>query len=203
MTILGSAILWVAAGLTTQGDKDAGTTPTLDECLAWLQKLPTMTGMVNKGLDPDRFKKLTADGLKTLKEIQIGGHVAGQKGHVNLPESEYRFLTALPALEIAKFPENDLGDAALVHIGKIKTLKDLRLIECKMTGAGLKHLTGLEQLTQLDLSFCNDIDDAGLMHLAKLSGLKQLTLKGKKLKVTAAGIAELQKALPGCTIVRS
>src|SRR5262249_10302002 len=74
-------------------------TPSLNEALAWLQGLPIMGGGVNMGMDPLRFKKLTLDDLKTLKEIQIGGHLVDKNGktlpeHVTLPDADYLYLTA-------------------------------------------------------------------------------------------------------------
>ena len=42
--------------------------------------------------------------------------------------------------------------------------------------------------------------DAGLKQLAGLKELKLLFLQGTK--VTDAGVAELQKALPGCNVQR-
>jgi hypothetical protein len=62
--------------------------PSLDETLTWLHNLPAMAGIVNKGLDPLRFKKLTRDDLKTLKEVQIGGHLVDSKGKT-LPDHEH------------------------------------------------------------------------------------------------------------------
>lgn len=41
--------------------------------------------MVWKGKDPDRYRKLTVRDLQTLEELQIGGRVKAQKGHVVLP----------------------------------------------------------------------------------------------------------------------
>ena len=119
--------------------------PTLEETLAWFHKLPVMGGGVNQGLPPDRFKKLTLNDLKSLKEVLMGGHLVDANGktlpdHLSLPDADYHYLTALPALEVLKFPENNLGDEALKHIGNIKTLKRLVLMENKFTAAGLDHL---------------------------------------------------------------
>src|SRR5262245_31957268 len=84
------------------------------EALAWFHGLPKLGGGVNKGLDIDRFKKLTLNDLSTLQEVSIGGHPylpdGKLGGHLKLNDSDYRHLTALAALETLKFPENDLGD---------------------------------------------------------------------------------------------
>ena len=49
-----------------------------------------------------------------------------------------------------------------------------------------------------NLSKCTKITDAGLVHLKGMTGLSMLLLQGTK--VTDAGVADLQKALPDCKI---
>ena len=68
-----------------------------------------------------------------------------------------------------------------------------------MTDAGLKELAALKGLQSLLISNCPGVTDAGLKELAALKGLQTLNLV--LTKVTAAGVAELQKALPDCKII--
>ena len=56
----------------------------------------------------------------------------------------------------------------------------------------------LQNLTRLDLGY-HKITDDGLKELAKLKNLKSLNLNYCR-KITKAGVAELQKALPKCSI---
>ena len=66
------------------------------------------------------------------------------------------------------------------------------------TDLGLKHyLAALETHTALNLVGWR-ITDAGLVHLKGLTDLQKLNLGGTE--ITAAGIADLQKALPNCKI---
>lgn len=194
--LVGALLLFPMAAL-------AGDPPSPKEALAWFHGLPKMGGGVNKGLDPDRFKKLTLDDLKSLKEVLLGGHPYLKDGklggHLKLPDSDYRYLTALPALESLKFPENDLGDEALVHIGKIKTLKKLQLMENKFSGDGLKSLTGLANLTHLDLRWNQTLDDSCVPHLSKLAALVELHLF--KTKVSPEGVKRIEQALPKCKVI--
>jgi hypothetical protein len=175
----------------------------MTEALAWLHALPKLGGMVNKGLEPDRFQKLTLNELKTLKEMQIGGHAYLENGklgpHLKLPENDYHHLIALPALETLKFPENDLGDEALVHIGKIKTLRSLQLMENKITNDGLKHLAGLKELKHLDLSWNQQLDDLCVSHLTQLTQLQELNLF--QTKISADGVKRIEIALPHCKVI--
>jgi len=67
-----------------------------------------------------------------------------------------------------------------------------------VTDAELKELAPLKGLNRLDLYGCPMVTDKGLKELAALKGLQELYL-GRR-EVTAAGIAELRKALPDCKI---
>lgn len=184
----------VAAGADASAAKEA---------LAWFHGLPKLGGGVNKGLDPERFKKLKLEDLKTLKEIVLGGHpyLSDGKlgGHLKLTDSDYRHLLVLPALETLKFPENDLGDEALRHIGKVKTLKSLQLMENKFTNDGLKHLTGLKELTHLDLRWNKQLDDTCVVYLTQLTQLRELNVF--QTNISSDGVSRLQKALPGCKVI--
>jgi internalin A len=72
------------------------------------------------------------------------------------------------------------------------------LDDTKVTGAGLDHLRGLNDLEFLLLNN-NRIGDAGLSHLV---GLKHLQLLSLQLSgVTASGVEALQKSLPKTRIV--
>jgi len=61
----------------------------------------------------------------------------------------------------------------------------------------LKRLTRLEALSLEDVS---GIGDSGLAHLKGLTNLRTLNLTGTT--VTAAGVKDLEKALPKLQIVR-
>ena len=65
-----------------------------------------------------------------------------------------------------------------------------------LSDAELVHLKGLTSLKSLVLG--SDITDAGLVHLKGLTGLQTLGLGSTK--ITDAGVADLQKALPNCRI---
>jgi hypothetical protein len=217
------------------------TPPTLEETLAWLQKLPAI-----KGQPADRFSKLTVDDLKELTSIKLGGHREPDGKHQQIPGADFRYLTSLPKLEDCDLAEIDgLDDIALVHLGAIPTLKKLEMGDAQVTAAGLKALVPLKELTSLGLGWATKLDDGCVAHLAKMSKLEFLNLSGtkvtdaavpylaklplkelrlnatgvgdkgiaalagvksletlevKKSKVTARGVAALQKARPGLAV---
>jgi hypothetical protein len=178
-------------------------TPTLEDTLAWLKKMPTMSrSAIGPKAELDCFHKLTVADLSILKELHLGSHVVKegklQPGHVEFPADDYRYLTALLALEKLDLMENSLGDAALVHLGKIGTLTSLTFGDHLITDAGLKHLVNLKKLTYLNLCWpdkklCGLISDKGLDEVAKLTAMETLDLRA--IQVTDAGLAKLQ-ALP-------
>ena len=114
-----------------------------------------------------------------------------------------------------------LNDASLANLPKLPTLKRLVLDGNDIRGTGLPHLTGQPELIDLSLSHPNltnltaenlaelkplkrlslagsGLTNAGIKHLANLTNLESLDLR--RTKASAAGVAELQKALPQCKI---
>jgi hypothetical protein len=76
-------------------------------------------------------------------------------------------------------------------------LEDVFLEDAPVSDAGLKGLAGLTSLQWLSLNRTH-VTDQGLRELAGLSALKNLELEGTG--VTAAGVAALKRKLPGLTI---
>jgi internalin A len=156
-----------------------------DDALAWLKS-------VDEQFKQPRLTGLTVEKLKTLTEVNLGGHRKSDNKHIAIPAAEFRHLAALPALRKATLWEIDgLDDSALAHIGKVATLRELELGDAAITSAGLKHLRGLRELTFLGLGWTKDVTDAGLPELAALPNLEVLVLSGTK--VTDAGLAHLSK----------
>jgi hypothetical protein len=100
--------------------------------------------------------------------------------------------------------EAKVTDAGLKELASLnKQLQSLDLEGAHVTDAGLKELaglTGLKQLQSLNLGFCQNVTDAGLEHLAGLKQLQMLYLNSTG--VTDRGVADLKKALPNLKIER-
>ena len=116
-----------------------------------------------------------------------------------------------------------LTDEGLARVAALKKIVRLNLRDTKVTSAGLGHIKGLTSLNRLHLER-TAVDDSGTAHLAGLVNLEYLNLYNtritdktlvhlvglKKLKqlylwqtgVTDEGVSRLEKALPGCRIVR-
>lgn len=200
MSVLRSTVGgFVLAFLFCCGFVSAEETATPEKTLAWLKALPTMSrSAIGPMNERDCFQKLTAAELATLKEIHLGGHLVKDgktvKEHIEIPAGEFHHLTALVSLEKLDLMENGVSDEALVSIGRIKNLTTLVLGDHCLTDASLKHLTGLQKLTHLNLCWPDQkhggkISDAGLEEVAKLTSLETLDLRATQ--ITDAGLAKL------------
>jgi hypothetical protein len=98
----------------------------------------------------------------------------------------------------SKAPES-ADDETMVHVGRLRRLKSLRLSGTEITDAGLAHVAGLTRLRSLQLANMR-IGDAGLVHLEGLTSLRSLNLVGSP--VTDGSVLALERALPGVRIFR-
>ncbi|MCS6850257.1 MAG: hypothetical protein NZ700_03690 [Gemmataceae bacterium] len=158
----------------------AATKDRLTEAVPGFRVLAWRPGVIAKLPDPGRAFGLALGGTRVtdagLKEL------AGLKG-----------LQSLDLLGTR------VTDAGLKELAGLK-LKELYIPDQARTDLGLKHyLAAVEPPTRLYLSSWR-LTDAGLKELAGLKGLQSLDLS--ETPVTDAGVAELQKALPGCQIYR-
>lgn len=85
-------------------------------------------------------------------------------------------------------------------VARGETLIDLYFFGGGPSDADLKHLAGFPKLQKLNLGSATAITDDGVRSLAVLTTLTELVLPSSNAGITAAAVAELQTALPGCTI---
>lgn len=107
---------------------------------------------------------------------------------------------------LAAFPRlTDLSVAKLIrgrgmeHLAALPGLRFLDAGNNDISNEDLRHLLPMKQLRFLNLSWCT-IDDGAVPQLAQLRGLTMLFLN--ETRITPAGIARLQAALPGCRIFK-
>ncbi len=130
------------------------------------------------------------EGLRHQKELFLKGLEITDAGMAQLKD--------LAQLEQLNLQNTKITDRGLAHLKGLTGLRQLNLNETGITDSGLEHLEELTQLRRLKLRD-TEITDAGLAHLEGLTGLEELTLYGSR-RVSAAGIARLEQALPDCTI---
>ena len=157
------------------------------EALAGLHKLihadlrcPKLTGKGLRqlseltGLSLHDAANVTAEGIEELAQLPkfYSLMIDGYFHKVQLTE---RHIDAVTKLKLTEFLTDAVGidDALLTRLSKMETLQVLVLNKSPIT-------------------------DTGLAELKKLKGLTNLSLVGTK--VTAAGVVDLQQALPNCKI---
>lgn len=159
-----------------------------DAGLSHLRTLANLQMLVLNGT------KVTGTGLAQVRELTklrtlyLVDAPVTNAGMVNLSE-----LTGLEALFVGHARITDSGFA---HLQRLSGLKTLGLNGTGVTDRGLAQLSALTGLELLNLQG-TAITDAGLVHLRELASLRWLLLGSR---VTAAGVAELRRALPKCEI---
>jgi len=142
--------------------------------------------------------------------------------HTHFTDAGAPALAKLVNLERLQIGSREATGAALIPLRAMKKLRELDLHDGQATVEGLKNVTGLPSLTVLRvygpikdegaevISQMKNLEtlivpgtgitDAGLKHFAALTHLKKLEIKG--CKVSAEGVTELVKAVPGLEVVQ-
>jgi Leucine-rich repeat (LRR) protein len=133
--------------------------------------------------------QVTAKGIAELRKALPDLKISWTAGSGRADEAEDRAVKAIQEFGSRIARDEKAKDEPIVGV---------YLGSTKVTDAGLKHLAGLKQLRELDLSD-TQVTDAGLKHLAGLKQLKELSLG--RTQVTSKGKANLKKALPKLEII--
>jgi hypothetical protein len=91
-----------------------------------------------------------------------------------------------------------VSEAGIVSLLKLRELQNLSFTFCSgINDLNLAHISKMQTLRTLDLDY-TEITDDGLKHLMGMKKLEWLSVKGTN--TTAAGIAELRRALPQLSV---
>jgi len=115
------------------------------------------------------------------------------QGSKKINDKYMHLLASFKSLTTLNLTDNveNITDASLVEIGKLKTLTTLNLSNCRsITDAGLGELKGLEHLTTLKLTY-SSITEAGLKEISGLTNLTTLDLWG--IKISDDGLKAIGK----------
>ena len=148
-----------------------------------------------------------AVGAKTRFNVESAGQVIDITDVSQLPSGPFHIhalaITPQTTFEPSDFPqigrlrgmiwlgfEEPLTDGScLVEVGKVKSLEGLKLQGAQITDAHISALTGLHNLTELDLVF-TPIGDAEMGAVAQLTSLKKLHLGESR--VGDEGLAQIK-----------
>ncbi|WP_417395456.1 protein kinase domain-containing protein [Gimesia chilikensis] len=164
----------------------------------------TNVGLKNIG----KLKQLVTLNIPTISGIDDTGlaHIAGLTNlqelylhnNTQLTDDGIKHVQGMHQLTELTLANTGISDAGMKYLSGMKDLEKLHLANCqRLSDAGFEHLANLKKLKSLQL-FLTPITDAGLKHLYGLKKLEMLDLRDTK--VTSAGIAALQQALPNCQI---
>jgi hypothetical protein len=107
--------------------------------------------------------------------------------------ANFQALADFPHIEEVYLEQCRLADSDLRPLGQLKKLKRLTLrFSGDLTGAGIAHLAGLENLETLRIEYQNKLGDDALATIAALPKLKVLELRDC-FALTAAGVAKLAR----------
>jgi hypothetical protein len=122
-------------------------------------------------------------------------HVSSAGLPAEISDRDLAHVGRLPALVSLVLDGRNLTDAGLAHLTGLTNLSDLTfshpdfIIPIQITDAGLAHLNGLRNLSKLSLH-CTQVTGTGLDHLKGLAKLSNLDLSNSR--VTDAGVAHLK-----------
>jgi tetratricopeptide (TPR) repeat protein len=128
-------------------------------------------------------------GLKTLRELQLGGT------HSRITDTGLSHLKELKDLEFLGLTFTKITDKGLAHLSGLGKLKKLGLCDVDISDEGLSHLKNITQLRILLLRGTK-VTDAGLLQLRPLVNLEVLWLNNTRITdkgiATLTGFAQLQ-----------
>jgi hypothetical protein len=115
-----------------------------------------------------------------------------------------RYLTRLRHLEWLSIDRGvdgivDVGDEGCRHVSRIKTLRHLEISVTPgypgISDAGLKSISTLPNLEELDLVGCRRMTERALDHLGNLKRLRHVRFKSYDMAFTPEGLERLKQAL--------
>jgi hypothetical protein len=175
-----------------QGDRSRPKTP--DEALEMLQEFP---GLREFGLLRSEVTDRALEQLEHCPEI----HYMDLWANKNITAETMKYVKKLRRLHTFYSMGTHNTEEGIAQLKELPQLRELLIgdfrEESTITNAALKHIGEIKSLRLL-LIHSASVTDEGLIHLENLRQLKELTLD--KTKVTPEGVKRLQRTLPNCQI---
>lgn len=157
--------------------------------------------------DLGKLKKLSRLTLSSPKISDVGLQAICEQfpnlsilalGHAGVTDAGLEHLTKLSNLNTLHLGDTSIDGKGLIHLKSLAHMEVLLLnSSSELSGDALIAISNLQNLRELFLQK-TPISDADIENLARLKKLAHLDLRQSK--VTAKGVAQLQKALPNCKI---
>jgi hypothetical protein len=130
------------------------------------------------------------DWAASLVQVNLG------RSRVN--DDDLACFEKLSGVQFVWLQQTGVTNKGLAHLSGCTKLEELYLANTKVTDEGLAALAGMKHMRFLSLSGC-EITDKGLDYLGGMRNLVRLDMP--QTFVTPAGVAKLQKKIPGAKIV--
>lgn len=153
-----------------------------------------------------------AQDKKVLEELEkddrkpAGTRWDGRRGSLielvvnNFPEKKLEDLGGLENLKTLTLDYRRLKEVDVSTLNNLAKLDDVRVIGYEITDDDIKRLSEVTKLRHLEL-YAPKITDTGLSHLKNLKNMTELVLFDTT-RCTEAGEQDLQKSIPGLTIMK-
>ncbi len=125
-----------------------------------------------------------------LKEIYVSNTGFGTSG--------FEHLKGITSIEVLAAGAAGVSDLALKEIRGCKKMRILYLGQNPVTDQGLRILSGMDALEDLDVTSCSQVSNFTLEKIKNHKSLKNLRANSSGCNL--AGIQELKKYLPSCVI---
>lgn len=133
-----------------------------------------------------------------LPELKKLPHLTALQINLEEPESMPK-LGELKNLEVLQLGGAGITDESLAHLAALSKLKALDLSSSyNVKGTGLAKLSGLKDLTRLNLQECEEINDGAVDAICQLKSLKNLNILFTS--ISPQGGKKIRAALKGCTV---
>lgn len=124
--------------------------------------------------------------------------VAGSRSKSSDMKKRLAELQVFPNLKVLKLGYTKCTDDWMPRISRLKSLQELDLCHCRISGRGFGRLADLTNLQSIELQYC-PIRDQHLSQLAAVPNLKLVNLSSCS-HVTADGVDSLLKLKPTCSV---
>lgn len=135
-------------------------------------------------------KSVDAGAFKELKELHAGNSQFVIYGVVKLDK--------LKGLEVLDVSYAEMNDGLIEGFDECVNLKKLSMARSKVTSLGMKMLSKMRKLEELNVSSCPGVNDSAVPFLRTHKSLKRLNVDGTGM--TADGVKKLKDALPETAI---
>lgn len=126
---------------------------------------------------PGPLHRVKAEWIRDKDRKIVGVDFDGMNGvdGRGVGKAEFEHLAELQNLQFVGGHGDDIADDWMTALGKLRGLRELRLIHADITSKGIEHISNLRELRRLDLRYTH-VDDTACGIIAGFEKLEELNL---------------------------